>query len=71
MFAPIAQLVEQLPFKEKVTGSNPVGRTRRTLKRSGYMQRDMQREFLFISIRPEAARKRIERIRRILRVLKG
>lgn len=27
LFAPIAQLVEQLPFKEKVVGSNPTGRT--------------------------------------------
>ena len=25
--APIAQLVEQLPFKQKVLGSNPSGRT--------------------------------------------
>ena len=25
--APIAQLVEQLPFKEMVAGSNPAGRT--------------------------------------------
>ena len=29
-FAPLAQPVEQLPFKQKVTGSNPV---RRTIKR--------------------------------------
>lgn len=27
MFAPIAQSVERLPFKEKVVGSNPTGRT--------------------------------------------
>lgn len=27
LFAPIAQSVEQLPFKEKVLGSNPSGRT--------------------------------------------
>ena len=27
IFAPIAQLVEQLPFKEMVVGSNPTGRT--------------------------------------------
>jgi hypothetical protein len=27
LFAPIAQLVEQLPFKEKVVGSRPTGRT--------------------------------------------
>jgi hypothetical protein len=27
-YALLAQLVEQLPFKEKVTGSNPVQRTR-------------------------------------------
>jgi hypothetical protein len=27
-FAPIAQPVEQLPFKEKVPGSNPGGRTK-------------------------------------------
>jgi hypothetical protein len=27
VFALIAQLVEQLPFKEKVAGSNPAGRT--------------------------------------------
>ena len=27
VFAPIAQLVEQLPFKEKVPGSSPGGRT--------------------------------------------
>ena len=27
LHAPIAQLVEQLPFKEKVPGSNPGGRT--------------------------------------------
>ena len=27
MFGPIAQLVEQFPFKEWVTGSNPVGLT--------------------------------------------
>lgn len=26
--APIAQLVEQLPFKETVLGSNPSGRTK-------------------------------------------
>ncbi len=26
-FAPIAQVVEQLPFKEWVVGSNPTGRT--------------------------------------------
>ena len=26
--APIAQSVERLPFKEKVLGSNPSGRTR-------------------------------------------
>ena len=26
VFAPIAQLVEQLPFKERVAGSNPAGR---------------------------------------------
>lgn len=26
-YAPIAQLVEQLPFKETVEGSNPPGRT--------------------------------------------
>ena len=26
-FAPIAQLVEQLPFKQMVAGSNPAGRT--------------------------------------------
>lgn len=26
-FALIAQLVEQLPFKQKVAGSNPAGRT--------------------------------------------
>ena len=28
--APIAQLVERLPFKEKVGGSNPSGRTIKT-----------------------------------------
>ena len=28
IYAPIAQLVEQLPFKETVEGSNPSGRTR-------------------------------------------
>ena len=28
--APIAQLVEQLPFKETVVGSNPTGRTAKT-----------------------------------------
>ncbi len=27
IFALIAQLVEQLPFKQKVAGSNPAGRT--------------------------------------------
>ena len=27
--APIAQPVEQLPFKEKVVGSNPTGRTKK------------------------------------------
>ena len=27
IYAPIAQLVEQLPFKETVVGSNPTGRT--------------------------------------------
>lgn len=27
MFALLAQLVEQLPFKEKVAGSNPAQRT--------------------------------------------
>ena len=27
VFAPIAQVVEQLPFKEWVVGSNPTGRT--------------------------------------------
>jgi hypothetical protein len=26
-FPPIAQLVERLPFKEMVIGSNPIGRT--------------------------------------------
>ena len=26
-YAPIAQVVEQLPFKEWVVGSNPTGRT--------------------------------------------
>ncbi len=31
LFAPIAQLVEQLPFKQKVAGSNPAGRTIATL----------------------------------------
>ena len=30
--APIAQLVEQLPFKEKVAGSNPAGRTSTRLR---------------------------------------
>ncbi len=29
-FAPIAQLVELLPLKEKVVGSNPTGRTKDT-----------------------------------------
>jgi hypothetical protein len=28
-FAPLAQLVEQLPLKEMVVGSNPTGRTSR------------------------------------------
>ena len=27
MYGPLAQLVEQFPFKEWVTGSNPVGLT--------------------------------------------
>ena len=27
LFAPIAQLVEQLPLKQTVVGSNPTGRT--------------------------------------------
>ena len=27
MYAPIAQLVEQIPFKDKVVGSIPTGRT--------------------------------------------
>ncbi len=27
IIAPVAQLVEQLPFKEKVAGSFPAGRT--------------------------------------------
>jgi hypothetical protein len=31
IFAPIAQVVEQLPFKEWVVGSNPTGRTVNTL----------------------------------------
>ena len=30
--APIAQLVERLPFKEMVIGSNPIGRTNMKLK---------------------------------------
>ena len=30
-YAPIAQLVEQVPFKDKVVGSIPTGRTRQTL----------------------------------------
>lgn len=28
--APIAQLVEQIPFKDKVAGSSPAGRTKKT-----------------------------------------
>jgi hypothetical protein len=36
IFAPIAQSVERLPFKEKVLGSNPSGRTRRN--KSGLLQ---------------------------------
>ena len=32
-YAPIAQVVEQLPFKEWVVGSNPTGRTRSKMSR--------------------------------------
>ena len=30
LYAPIAQSVEQLPFKQTVAGSNPAGRTKKT-----------------------------------------
>ncbi len=33
MFAPIAQLVEQLPLKEMVVGSTPTGRTKCVTKK--------------------------------------
>ena len=33
-FGPVAQLVEQFPFKEWVTGSNPVGLTNEQMKKA-------------------------------------
>ncbi len=35
--APIAQVVEQLPFKEWVVGSNPTGRTKLKLLTYDYL----------------------------------
>ena len=32
LYAPVAQLVEQLPFKERVEGSIPPGRTKRDVR---------------------------------------
>ena len=34
LYPPLAQLVEQLPFKETVVGSNPTGRTTKNKTRS-------------------------------------
>ncbi len=41
MYAPIAQPVEQLPFKEKVVGSIPTGRTTENQKTSSLANEDV------------------------------